>query len=237
MNYEPTGKVKLLIDAMRADPRIWTSPEAAKVMGVSPAALGAYLDRALREQVIYRRLASNRLQYCLSPFPADAPAPGAPPAAPPAAAPAYRPPQMRAPRPGTELPRTGQVSFADGVAVSAVPLPAAASAPAAAAPASAPPPAPEPEAALPVPPAPPAAADTQAPCEPQAPAAEPEAQDDLASDVPGGEGDAFQPDAFISCRTGEIVLVGIEPDEEGRVTIPADLVELLRRQLAWSPTR
>jgi hypothetical protein len=46
-----------------------------------------------------------------------------------------------------------------------------------------------------------------------------------------------QPDAFISCRTGQIVLVGLQPDASGRITVPADLVAQIKRQLAWSPMR
>lgn len=51
------------------------------------------------------------------------------------------------------------------------------------------------------------------------------------------EEEATEPDAFLSARTGEYILVGLEPDEEGRITIPADLVNLMRRQLAWSAAR
>lgn len=47
----------------------------------------------------------------------------------------------------------------------------------------------------------------------------------------------IEPDAFVSCRTGEIVIVGIDPDDEGRITLPADLVRLIKRQIAWSPVQ
>lgn len=58
-----------------------------------------------------------------------------------------------------------------------------------------------------------------------------------SADVDEGEDEAqaVEPDAFVSCRTGEIVIVGIDPDEEGRITLPADLVALIKRQIAWSP--
>ncbi len=49
------------------------------------------------------------------------------------------------------------------------------------------------------------------------------------------EEETVEPDAFYSCRTGEIVLVGLEMDEDGRVTIPADLVLNIRRAVAWAP--
>lgn len=57
-----------------------------------------------------------------------------------------------------------------------------------------------------------------------------------AGDV-GTEPEEVEPDAYVFCRTGEIILVGLEPDEEGRITIPADLVNSIKRQIAWSPAR
>lgn len=97
MAYEPRGKVKVLVDAMRADPeRVWTSPEAAKVMEVHQGALSAHLDTAVRNACIYRRLEAGRCQYALKPF--DAPPPLSVPAA------TWTPPRMVAPRPGSDQP-------------------------------------------------------------------------------------------------------------------------------------
>lgn len=40
-------------------------------------------------------------------------------------------------------------------------------------------------------------------------------------------------DAYVNVRTGELVIVGLAPDDEGRVTVPPDLVSAIRRQIAW----
>jgi hypothetical protein len=57
-------------------------------------------------------------------------------------------------------------------------------------------------------------------------------ESDAHAEVQAEAEEAAVPDAFISCRTGEIVLVGIVPDEEGRVTIPEDLANLIAARYA-----
>lgn len=224
MAYEPRGKVKVLTAAMAADPqRIWSSPEVAEVMEVHQGALTAHLDSAIRHGAMYRRLVNGRCQYSLRPFPAEAPPPALD-------IPRFVPPQMRAPREGSDVrlpqraPGTppaptgtyspGPVAAAAPVAAPIVPAPTPA-------PTAAPGPAPAPE---------------DAPSKPALEAADASIPEAAGAEVETGQEDDG-PDAFISCRTGQIVLVGIEPDEEGRVTIPADLVAQIKRQLAWSPMR
>lgn len=207
VGYEPRGKVKLLADAMAADPqRIWTSPEAAQVMEVHQGALTAHLDSAIRNGAIFRRLVNGRCQYSLKPFAAvDA-----------LEIPKFTgvAPQMKAPREGTDVRLPSR-------APGTPPAPAGTAAPAPTAP-PAPTPAPTPAATSAPTPAP-APEETTVPGLDEALEAETEEDD--------------EPDAFISCRTGEVVLVGLDPDEEGRITIPADLVTAIRSRLAWSPLR
>jgi hypothetical protein len=101
MSYEPRGKLKILVDAMRAEPeRVWTSPEVAKLMDVQQGALTAHLDSAIRNGAIFRRMAANRCQYSARPFEA----PAAPAVVEPPKPPAFVPPQMTAPRAGSDVP-------------------------------------------------------------------------------------------------------------------------------------
>lgn len=104
MSYEPRGKVRPLLDAMRASDRpVWTSLELAQVLECTPAAVPAYVDRAIQHGLLYRRLESGRTQYSLKPFPPAATA--ATDALRESTATGWRPPQMACTRPGAEQPR------------------------------------------------------------------------------------------------------------------------------------
>lgn len=41
-------------------------------------------------------------------------------------------------------------------------------------------------------------------------------------------------DCWLSGRTGELLIVGIEPDEEGRITLTREQVECVRRLVCWA---
>lgn len=203
MSYEPRGKVKNVLEAMRAEPeRIWTSVDVAKVLEVNSASVSAHLDTSIRHGLIYRQIVAGRVQYNTRPF-----------------APAYVPPQMTAPREGSDvrMPSRAPASTLDfgkrstsAATASGHELPddtAAASAAASLSVAN--------------------GGDARVASAGCADHSEEQAQDEPE--------EAVEPDAYVSCRTGEIVLVGLDPDEEGRVTIPADLVMAIRRLTAWAP--
>jgi hypothetical protein len=121
MAYEPRGKVGNLVQAMRAEPgRIWNSSEVATLLETAASSIPAFLDTALRHNMIFRKLENGRTQYSLTPF--------APVVPPPQHArvvdPTWRPPQMVPPR-GTPAPMVAQAAPAPTPA----PLPAAPSAP------------------------------------------------------------------------------------------------------------
>jgi hypothetical protein len=261
--YEPTGQAKVFIDAVRREPaRIWTPEEAAILLGCTQSRVGAWLDYAMRQKAVFRGKKGGKVVYSGQPFPPEAAYPAPAQRNTQAAGEDIRvpkftdfvPPSMTAPRPGSEVSRApapkppelcrgcskavcwekgcqnGQKTRATcagctrpicqekgcvaGTAQSLI----------VATPRPTPAPTPAPTAATAPPKPAPAAADASIP---EAAGADPQ---------PEGEEDDG-PDAFISCRTGQIVLVGLEPDEEGRVTIPADLVNLIKRHIAWSPAR
>jgi hypothetical protein len=112
MSYEPRGKVKTLLDAMRADPtRVWTAPEVAKVLECPQNAVLAHLLRALENRVIYKELLKGRNIFSLQPFGTVAPPPGAP-----TVDPNWRPPQMVPPR-GTPEPTAAPAPVFSGATV------------------------------------------------------------------------------------------------------------------------
>lgn len=247
MSYDPSGKVKPFVDAVRVQPsRIWTPEEIAKLMDVEQGRVGAWLSYPMQAGVVFRGKQRGQVVYSGQPFPPEAAYPT--PAERnkvsaqlgdirvPKFGEAWTPKPMVAPRPGSETPRVASTPKPAPLAAAPAPLPhdaqmvgreedAVADAAAVASPA----PTPEPTRA-------PTPAPTQEPA-----AQEREDEDDLAeSDALAEEftpEEDVEPDAYISCRTGEIVLVGIEPDEEGRITIPPDLVQAIKRQIAWSPAR
>jgi hypothetical protein len=136
-------------------------------------------------------------------------------------------------RPAAALHRLADRPRAANEKVVAAPAPAPAPTPA---PTQSPAPAPAPARLRPPAPAPaPTPAPTPAP-EPQAPARAALAAVEALIALEEEDG-AEEPDAYVSCRTGEIVLVGLQPDEQGRITIPVDLVTLIKRQIVWSLAR
>lgn len=213
MAYEPSERVLGLLQLMRAAPeRIWTSGEAGEALQVLISQVPSYLASAVKHGVVHRGLINGRLVYGLQALPAAGPVADT---RVPQIDPSWSPPKMIATRPGSEpAPRRAPPSQ--------VAAPALTPAPTAPPPAVTPAPAP-----IDPPPAPPAVVEEPAADEVvEAAAAESEHLDE-----------AVEADAYISCRTGEIVLVGLEPDDDGRVTVPADLVQLLKQHLAWSPAR
>lgn len=77
MTYQPRGKVKQLIDAMREQPEhgIWTSTEVAAQMDVSQGALTLHLNAAIKHGVLLRELVDGKCQYSLGAQPEAAPEP------------------------------------------------------------------------------------------------------------------------------------------------------------------
>lgn len=246
-DYEPQADTKIgkLLAAMRAvaqERPIWTPDEAAKVMGVQRSAVPPYLVSALSHRLVFRRTGQSSYELSLKPF---------------EAVPAgsnyekFIPTKTSAPRPGTDVPhpRRTAPNLCTGCSKAACwdngcQSPAKAEPEPASAPTPAPTPSPAPTAA----PEPPLTTqvehvgaevrrdwDRPGYDVPMA-----EAKASISEEVGGedNEGiDEVAPDAFYSCRTGEIILVGLEPDEEGRITIPADLVSLIKRQITWSLAR
>lgn len=238
MAYEPRGKIKVLLDAMGAQPaRIWTADEVAKVMGVQPYAstLVSYTHAAINAGMLFRRVMSGATQYRRIPFES---APETSLSARQGTNTGWKPPQMTCVRPGAEQPHArggstvtpaaaapaGQPEVGRSAAKAQVVQEQRESAGDAGAPA-------------------PAGAETK-PAVRETEAAGPETAGD---DLPQHSGltieldaepqaDPVEPDAFISCRTGSITIVGIDPDEEGRVEIPPELVQRIKRYIAWGPT-
>lgn len=101
MTYEPSVKTRHAIDACKAEPhRIFTQEDLAKVMGLPRSQVPIYLDAAVKHQLIFRNPLPGVIQYAGVPFKTDS----APAAKGSSAAPAWAPPQMKAPRPGSEVP-------------------------------------------------------------------------------------------------------------------------------------
>lgn len=254
-DYEPapTSKIGALIAAMRATAAarpIWTQDEAAKVMGVARSAIPPYLVSALSHRLLFRRTVQAGLELSLQAF---EPPPSGSNYVP------YVPTKADVPRPGSDTPVvsgkppklcTGcskaecwdngcQDAVADAAAVASVtpapaPTPAPTSAPA---PSTATTPEIDPRFA---------AAHYGHDLRPGDGLVLVQVQNDETPNAAGAgeleqvdeeEDEAVEPDAFYSCRSGEIILVGLEPDEEGRITIPAELVTLIKRQITWSPGR
>lgn len=228
MAYEPKGRTKDLIDAMRAvavERPIWTKVQCAEVMEIVSSQVPAYLLRAVDHGVVHQRITHGKQEYSLVPFP-------------PAATPAPQPPRenfvpapMRAPRPGSDVhhvnpparpaPAGTGPAAPDGLAVSSLPpTPMAAPGPA---------PATVFEAERAPTPAP-------APLEPAPAAADASIPEEVVPGIDGDE-DAEQPDAWLSCRTGAIVLTGVTSDEDGSITLEPDLVAQIKRVLTWMPLR
>lgn len=258
MSYEPQPHTKVwkLLNAMREahdDERIWTLDEAARIMDVPRSNVPAYIASACNHRLMHRRSVQGGLELRIKAFEPPKGATYEP----------YVPTKVTVPRPGSDVrvekPRpptlcTGcskeacwdhgcqdearkNASNVDRVIPIASPSPA---------PTPAPTPAPMPAPRVPtlsgwlknhageLPQEP---LRGESPPGAEAPIIIPLKEAEAGDLVDAEVEEEVVPDAFISCRTGEIVLVGLEPDPEGRVTIPADLVELIAaRQAARSTT-
>jgi len=251
VSYVPTGKVRPVVEAMAEDPgRLWTSAEIAEAMGVAPATVSAYTEYPLRHQVMFRGTRRGVTVYAGKPIPIEAPAP---------AFQAYVPPQMKAPRLGSEQPRKGAnpppptprhrppgmcagcerpLCWDKGCIAASLPA-AAAKAPAVASPPITPAPTPIPT------PAPIEALKAMPTTEMTTPAPPPTTALDIpkfgaappapaqrrpSEGLAGGAAPEF--DAWISARTGNIRLIGATIDADGTVTLKPDQMALLREQLA-----
>jgi cell division septation protein DedD len=247
-DYQPQANTKIgkLLAAMRAQEKerpVWTPEDAAKVMGVTRSTVPPYLVSALSHRLLFRRTGQGSYELSLKPF--DGPQEKVP-------FERFTPPPMSVPRAGSDVKLGGKPppnlctgcsknecwdngcqAAAANEKVVAAPAPAPAPTPA---PTQSPAPAPAPARLRPPAPAPaPTPAPTPAP-EPQAPARAALAAVEALIALEEEDG-AEEPDAYVSCRTGEIVLVGLQPDEQGRITIPVDLVTLIKRQIVWSLAR
>jgi hypothetical protein len=68
MTYEPKGCMLVWLAAMREEPeRIWTSAEAAKVMGVHVRTVGSYAAYAEAAGVIHRQSSRKPVTWGLKP--------------------------------------------------------------------------------------------------------------------------------------------------------------------------
>ena len=111
MSYEPRGKMKALIDAMRAaaaERPVWNSTDVARVLETATASVPAFVDPSIRHGVLFRKLENGRSQYSLTPFaPAATEAPvyqTAPMAQRETTATGWKPPQMACTRPTAGTP-------------------------------------------------------------------------------------------------------------------------------------
>lgn len=237
MSYEPRGKMINLVAAIQAEPRrFFKANEVAEILCCKnfPSTINQYVYAAVIAGVIHKRQAGGDWYYRGSPItdedldkagiarPAnwsDGPrairAPAYSPeeiaaakadARAPKEDPTWKPPQMTPPR-GTSAPVPSLAPTASPERPARL------------------------DAALSFVPTPIA---TRAP-EPEPVVSDASTTEQAGAEVDEAPAEEIEPDAFVSCRTGEIVIVGIDPDEEGRITLPADLVQLIKRQIAWSP--
>lgn len=251
MSYAPLpdSKVGILLAAMRevaAERPVWTQDEAAKAMGVPRSMVPNYVAACLNHKLLYRRREQGGMSFSLQPFPVELEIPRFSDTAPAPSPLASRtvvgfvPPPMTAPRPGSDVRHVNPP---------ATPAPVAAAAPE-------PTPAPTPQEIDPrfaaahyghdlhVGERPGDGMVITGPQTVTADTAEPatftseeleELHGDPDAEPQEEEAEEVEPNAFLSCATGEIILVGCEIDEEGRVTVPASLVEVIRRRIAWLP--
>lgn len=71
MSFEPRGKVKALLDAMRAAPDriVWPAEEVAQVMEVARGNLPAYLHAVVQRGLLHRKIEGGKSFFSLEPFP------------------------------------------------------------------------------------------------------------------------------------------------------------------------
>lgn len=188
--YEPRGKVKIAVDAMREFPgREFTARDLSNVMFCGQSQVGTFLAAAIRLGVISKRTDDRNVWYRVEP-----PEQVKPPAEPaPLRVPTFAgwaPPKMT-------CARTAAGRLVDTVA------------------AVAPEPAPVlEEASIPEG----AGHEVDEPQEPEEEAAEP-----------------VEFDAWLSARTGELLLIGAPIDEDGRVSLTREQVALVKKLLDWVP--
>lgn len=275
MAYEPTGKVKPFVDAVRREPaRIWTPAEAAVLIGCPQSSVGSWLDYSLKQKAVYRGKRAGQVVYSGQPFPPEAAFPHpaernaapAPTAAPPADLRVPRfgepwtPPKMTAPRPGSDVPvparapgappaacDTGRRSTSaatvsghelpDDTAAAAASLSVANGGGARVASAG--------------------SAHRSAPAQITVQTVERGLEEySTVREIPSAaapvqqitpvppvetaeenDEEAVEPNAFVDIGTGDVILVGCEVDEDGRVTVPSELVRKIVGRMAWSPIR
>lgn len=69
MSYEPGGRMKLWLAAMRAEPeRVWTPAEAAAVMGIPNKKVGGYAEYAILHGFIFQSKKGRGCLYALHRF-------------------------------------------------------------------------------------------------------------------------------------------------------------------------
>jgi hypothetical protein len=227
MSYEPRGKMINLVAAVQAEPaRLFKAAEVAEILCCKnfPSTIDQYVYAAVAAGVIHKRRAGDAWYYAGSPI-TDGAFDKA----------GIAPPSNWSN--GTRQIRTTPYS-PEEVAAAQADARAPKADPTWRPPAMTPPrgtSAPTESVEKTVQPAP--APIATRPPEPAPALADASITDGVAAEVDeqGEVAEEAETDAYVSCRTGEIVIVGIDPDEDGRITIPADLVALIKRQIAWSP--
>lgn len=226
MSYEPQGTTKPFIDAVRMEPqRVWSLAEAAQLMDVQQSRVGAWLEYAMRQKAVHRGRRNGQIVYSGTPFPPEAafPLPAE------RNAQEWKPPQMIAPRAGSDVrhvnppapvsyaeinakgralteadeidPRFAAAHYGHDLHVGDRPGDGMVAA------------------------GPQTVVEEAAAPQPEEPPEEPTAEEE----------EAEEPDAWVSCRTGAIVVTGVPQEEDGSFILPADLVQSIKRQIAWSP--
>jgi hypothetical protein len=228
MSYEPQpgSKVSLLLEAMRAaaDKPVWTQDEAARSMGVPRSMVPTYVAACCNHKLLFRRMGQGGIDLSLQPFPAELEIPRfdgharAPSPQSSATVVGYVPPPMMAPRPGSDVRHVNP------------PAPASQEI--------------DPRFAeahyghdLYVGERPGDGMVVTGPVEATFTSEELE-QLHGETDAQPEEEEAEvveEPDAWVSCRTGTIVVTGVPQEEDGSFILPAELVQRIKRQIAWSP--
>lgn len=69
-DYQPRGRVKVLMDAMRDDPhRVWTVREIARLLKVRTNEVTAYALYAMKAQALFRGKRDGETVFAPMPFP------------------------------------------------------------------------------------------------------------------------------------------------------------------------
>lgn len=215
--YEPTGRAAVALAAMRNDPdprRVWSSSQLAAAMGCDITEINARMKAAVKNGAVHYRCEGwGRSEWRLIPF--DAP---------PAAmkgettATGWRPPQMVAVRPGSENPQPREPAKAVDVPVFLASGPVAFG--------------PNHDEL-------PSVEEAKPEVKPEVAAALEDAKAGLGmpqqwepkADDPGPDpaDEAQEPDAWLSARTGAVVLTGVVVDPDGSITLLPELVRAIVR--------